>query len=131
MKMKSMMVMAVALTIWAGCAETAQEQKTPEGAAAPAANDLSANPDYKKGLTLVAQSDCLTCHAINETTTGPAYADIAAKYEGADDAQISKLAQTIIKGGSGNWGAVPMTPHPDVSEDDAKQMVKYILLLKK
>jgi cytochrome c len=41
------------------------------------------------------------------------------------------LASKIIKGGSGVWGAIPMTPHPQISEDDAKQMVKYVLLLKK
>jgi len=91
----------------------------------------SDNPDYKKGLALVANSDCLTCHKINEAATGPSYADVAAKYAGADDAQITMLANTIIKGGVGNWGQVPMTPHPDISEADAKQMVKYVLLLKK
>lgn len=113
------------------CADTAQEQKTATPAIAEKKDDLSSHPDYKKGLSLVASNDCLTCHAVNQTTTGPAYADIANKYAGADDAQITKLAQTIMKGGSGNWGQVPMTPHPALSEDDAKAMVKYILLLKK
>jgi cytochrome c len=37
------------------------------------------------------------------------------------------LADKIIKGGTGNWGEVPMTPHPDVSVEDAKEMAKYIL----
>ncbi|MDQ3682374.1 MAG: cytochrome c class I, partial [Bacteroidota bacterium] len=30
----------------------------------------------------------------------------------------------------GNWGSIPMTPHPDISEADAKTMMKYILSLK-
>ena len=93
--------------------------------------DLSANPDYKAGLALVAQSNCLTCHAVNQTTTGPSYNDISAKYAGADAAQITTLAKKIIEGGSGNWGSVPMIPHPAVSQEDAEKMVKYILLLKK
>lgn len=96
-----------------------------------AKNDLSKNPDYEKGLALVGKSDCLTCHKVNEASTGPAYADVAAKYADAADTTITRLANTIIKGGSGHWGAVPMTPHPGISEDDAKQMVKYVLLLKK
>jgi cytochrome c len=121
----SIVAMAVA------CADTAQEQKTPAAVVEEKKDDLSSNPDYKKGLALVASHDCLTCHAVSQTTTGPAYADIAAKYAGADDAQITKLAQTIIKGGSGNWGQVPMIAHPDLSEEDAKAMVKYVLLLKK
>ena len=117
-----------AIAFVVGCGETQQA----EGAAVEEVKeDLSANPDYKAGLSLVAKSNCLTCHAVNQTTTGPAYADIAAKYAGADDAQITKLAQTIIAGGSGNWGAVPMIPHPEVTEEDARKMVKYILLLKK
>jgi cytochrome c len=114
-----------------GCGETPKAADAPETEITEVNDDPSANPDYKKGLALVAQNGCLTCHAIKETTTGPAYADISAKYAGADDAKITLLAQTIIKGGSGNWGAVPMTAHPGVSEEDAKQMVKYILLLKK
>ncbi len=92
--------------------------------------DLSANPDYQKGLELVAKSDCLTCHKINEQSTGPAYSEVAAKYAGAADTTITRIAAKIISGGAGNWGAVPMTPHPQVSQTDAEQMMKYILLLK-
>jgi len=41
------------------------------------------------------------------------------------------LANKVIKGGSGNWGSVPMSPHPDLSMVDAREMIKYILSLKK
>ncbi len=102
---------------------------TATDAAKPAAADLSSNPDYQKGLELIGKSDCLTCHKIDETSTGPAYRDVANKYPN-DDATINTLSEKIIKGGSGNWGAVAMTPHDALSQDDAKQMVKYILLLK-
>ncbi|MEO5682785.1 MAG: c-type cytochrome [Chitinophagaceae bacterium] len=95
----------------------------------PAAGDMSANPDYQKGLTLIAGADCLTCHKIDETSTGPAYRDVANKYPNTA-ATIDTLAGKIIKGGSGNWGSVPMTAHDLLSTDDAKAMVKYILLLK-
>ena len=115
----------------AACADTAQEQKTPAAVVEEKKDDISSNPDYKKGLALVAANDCLTCHTVSQTATGPAYADIAAKYAGAEDSVITRLVQTIIKGGSGNWGQVPMTPHPNLSEEDAKAMVKYVLLLKK
>jgi cytochrome c len=99
-------------------------------AAAPAATDNSANPDYQKGLALVGSSDCLTCHKASEKNIGPAYKDVAAKYENNDE-NVKKLAEKIIKGGSGNWGAIPMTPHPQVKQEDAEAMVKYVLLLKK
>jgi cytochrome c len=93
-------------------------------------NKLSDNPDYTKGLALIAGSDCLTCHKVAEKNIGPAYQEVAAKYENTDD-NVEMLAGKIIKGGSGNWGAIPMTPHANLSEEDAEAMVKYIFLLKK
>ena len=108
-------------------AKTAQDTKPSE---AGAANDpLKANPDYVKGLELVATSDCLTCHRVADLNVGPAYRDIANKYE-ANAKNISLLAEKIIKGGSGVWGQVPMTPHTNLSKKEAEQMVKYIMLLK-
>ncbi len=59
-----------------------------------------------------------------------AYKDVAAKYENNEE-NLTLLAGKIIKGGAGVWGQVPMTPHPALSEEDAKQMVKYIFLLRK
>lgn len=106
---------------------TEKAGSTPTGSVAA---DIANSPDYQKGLALISKNDCLTCHQISGTGTGPAYQDVANKYMGADDATISALAQKVIKGGSGVWGTVPMTPHPDLSVDDAKQMIKYILLLK-
>jgi cytochrome c len=109
-----------------------EEQKTDSAAKAPAGQakaDLSSNPDYQKGLALIGKSDCLTCHKVSEASTGPAYKDVAAKYPNAADTTIERMANHIIKGGSGIWGAIPMTPHPTLSEEDAKQMVKYVLLL--
>lgn len=104
----------------------------PGTAAAPTtngANDVSQNPDYKKGLALIAQSDCLTCHKVAEKNVGPAYQDVASRYAGKPGIEDS-LANKIIHGGSGNWGQVPMTAHATLSHDDAVAMVKYILLLK-
>ena len=106
-----------------------KDAKTTAPVAAPAANNLSSNPDYQKGLELIAKSDCLTCHKVGEKLTGPAYRDVANKYESTDE-NISLLVGKIIKGGQGVWSAIPMTPHPTLSEADAKQMVKYILLLR-
>lgn len=101
------------------------------------ASDLSSNPDYQKGLDLVGNSDCLTCHKTSEKLVGPSYQDVANKYAGNDTA-ITYLAHRIINGVGTNdkkdWGSetndAVMTAHPQVSEADAEQMVKYVLLLK-
>ncbi len=81
------------------------------------------------GLNLIAYSDCTTCHKISESNIGPSYKEIANKYS-LTEANIDVLAKRTIKGGSGIWGNVPMTPHPDLSIDDARMMMKYILSLK-
>ena len=82
------------------------------------------------GAQLIAKSDCSTCHKEQEKLIGPAFVDVAKKYT-SSQAVIDTLANKIVKGGSGNWGTVPMSPHPAISVDDAKTMVQYILSLKK
>ncbi len=125
-------LVAIALMVFIGaCSSNQSETKTDASAAAPApANDLSGNPDYQKGVALIAKSDCLTCHKTDTKNIGPAYKDVAAKYENTD-ANVTLLAGKIIKGGSGVWGQIPMAPHAAMSEADAKALAKYVLLLRK
>ncbi len=130
--MKKYFVSIALLTFIAACGGgkgTENKSDTTSTVETPATTDISENPDYKKGLALIGKSDCLTCHKVSEKLIGPAYKDVAMKYAGQDTA-VKYLAGKIIKGGSGIWGTVPMTPHPQLSEADAEQMVKYILLLK-
>jgi cytochrome c len=82
------------------------------------------------GEALIQKNDCLTCHKLDQKIIGPAYVDVANKYT-ASPAVIDTLANKIIKGGSGNWGNIAMSPHPNLSMTDAQDMVKYILSLKK
>jgi len=91
------------------------------------------DPEAQKGLELIAKSDCLQCHQVKDAFQGPAYEAIAEKYRN-DTTVIDTLAQRIIRGvksNEGRWGKIPMTPHPDLSHDDARLMVKYVLSLKK
>ncbi|MDB5230162.1 MAG: hypothetical protein JWN76_967 [Chitinophagaceae bacterium] len=88
------------------------------------------DPEAEKGLEMIAKSDCFTCHKNTEASTGPAYQDVAAKYPN-DDNTIDSLSNKIITGGAGHWGQIPMTPHPTLSKEDAKAMLKYIMSLKK
>ncbi|MBC6610985.1 c-type cytochrome [Hymenobacter sp. BT507] len=81
------------------------------------------------GAKLIENSDCTTCHRLNEKIIGPAYEAVAEKYPDTD-ANVTMLAKKVISGGSGNWGQIAMTPHPNLSEKDAEAMVRYILSLK-
>jgi cytochrome c len=95
--------------------------------AAPA--DKPAAPAGKDGLALIEGSDCRTCHKNEGKMIGPAYKDVAKKYESSDK-NVKMLAEKIIKGGQGNWGEIPMAGHPNVSQEDAEAMVRYILTIK-
>lgn len=80
------------------------------------------------GKGLIEKSDCKSCHLIDQKSAGPAYKDVAEKYKGKPGA-TDQLAAKIIKGGAGVWGTTEMAAHPQISVDDARQMVEYILSL--
>jgi cytochrome c len=84
--------------------------------------------ELAKGKTLIDRSDCKTCHAPDRLVNGPAYLAIAERYRG-NTSVVSRLAKKIINGGGGSWGATVMTPHPQLSEADANEIVRWILAL--
>ncbi len=86
-------------------------------------NVAFANADLAKA------KNCMACHAVNNKVVGPAYKEVAAKYAGQVDAE-DKLTQKVLKGGSGVWGAVPMPANNQVSEAEARTLVKWVLSLK-
>ncbi|QCR22027.1 c-type cytochrome [Pontibacter sp. SGAir0037] len=90
----------------------------------------AAQGNFEKGAKLIEMSDCLACHKVDQKLVGPSYEDVANKYE-FNDKNVDYLSQKIVKGGSGVWGQVPMSPHPDLSADDAKEMARYVLSLRK
>lgn len=83
---------------------------------------------FAKGQGLVNGLDCKACHSVDKESVGPSYKSIAQRYA-AQKGISKKLVQKIIEGGSGNWGQRPMSSHPDLSESDAMEMVRYILSL--
>lgn len=135
---KKIIYLAAFILFSFACGDTKQEPSTsktseteantpppPPPTAATRKNGIS-QEDYDKGLALVASSDCLTCHKLAEKFIGPSYKDVSNRYTAHPDT-LDRLATKIIKGGMGNWGQVPMTPHPTLSKEDAVQMVKYVL----
>jgi len=81
------------------------------------------------GADLAKAKNCLACHAVDKKLVGPGYQEVAAKYAG-DKTAAAKLADKVIKGGSGVWGPVPM-PANNVTPDEAKTLVAWVLSQKK
>lgn len=90
--------------------------------AAPAA-EAAVSPDE-----MPAKYGCTACHAVDHKVIGPAFKEVAAKYAGQD--VEATLAEKVKNGGSGVWGQVPMTPNPQVPDEDRHAIVKWILTLK-
>ena len=78
---------------------------------------------------LAQKKNCMACHSVDKKVLGPAFKDVAAKYAGQKDA-VDKLAEKVVKGGTGAWGNIPMPANPQVTEAEAKQLVQWILTLK-
>lgn len=130
--MKKYLFFVSVITLLAACGSGNSDKKNDSENKAAASEDLSQNPDYKAGLALVSKPEnlCLTCHKIDEKLTGPAYRDVANKYENTA-ANIKMLAEKVVKGGVGVWGEVIMPPNSNLTQQEAETIVKYILLLKK
>ncbi|GGC76406.1 c-type cytochrome [Undibacterium terreum] len=91
-----------------------------------AAVAIMASGSAMANLELAKSKNCMACHAVANKVVGPAYKDVAKKYAGDKTAE-DKLVQKVMKGGSGVWGAVPMPANPQVTEAEARTLVKWVL----
>jgi cytochrome c len=83
---------------------------------------------FSHGEVLLYESDCKNCHMMSQKSVGPSYKEISQRYQN-DKQAIDKLAAKIIAGGGGVWGDKVMSAHPDMPQENAKEIVKYILSL--
>jgi cytochrome c len=72
--------------------------------------------------------NCMTCHMVDKKVLGPAFKDVAAKYKG-DKTAADRLANKIMKGGSGVWGTAYMPANSQVNEAEAKKLAAWVLSL--
>ncbi|HYG37899.1 MAG TPA: ThuA domain-containing protein [Cytophagales bacterium] len=87
---------------------------------------ISAN--FNLGKNLMENSDCKACHQIDKKSVGPAFMAVAQKYKGNNNA-VPMLANKVITGGGGVWGEHAMNAHPQLSKEEATEIVKYVLAL--
>ncbi len=83
---------------------------------------------YNLGKNLMNASDCKACHQINGKSVGPAYVEVSKRYKN-DKTAVAKLASKVITGGGGVWGEHAMSAHPQLSREEATEIVKYVLSL--
>ena len=98
--------------------------------AAVADSSAAARGPYAAGYALTQVLDCKSCHKENSVSIGPSFFKVSEKYAKDKKAAVY-LSQKIMKGGSGVWGDVAMSAHPDIAKKDLNDIVDYILSLSK
>lgn len=101
----------------------------PSGPQDAEAAHLGGAGEHSSAVNMIKASDCFNCHSIQQKIIGPSFKDIAALYAGNEEA-VAVAATRIIKGSSKVWGDVPMLPHAQFSDAEARAMVRWILSLK-
>ncbi|HNQ05164.1 MAG TPA: c-type cytochrome [Thiobacillaceae bacterium] len=79
-----------------------------------------------KGETLAREKACLSCHSVAKKVIGPAYKDVAKKYR-HDARAPARLFDKVRQGGQGVWGKVPMPPQTELSDDELKTILSWVL----
>ena len=79
-----------------------------------------------KGLTLLRNSDCFTCHASKNKLIGPSF-DLIAKRYPVNKNSLERLTKKVLNGSTGIWGKVAMPAHPAMEKDEVREMISWIL----
>jgi cytochrome c len=82
------------------------------------------------GLSLMKQSDCFNCHAVEQKVIGPSLLEIAQRYRGQAGA-LEMAIKRVREGSSNVWGPVPMLPHPQHTTDEVAIMLRWVFSLEK
>ena len=77
-------------------------------------------------LEVANRNGCMACHQIASKVVGPAFKDVFKRYKDTTDGE-SRLLAKVRKGGQGVWGAIPMPANPQLTDDELKLLVKWIL----
>ena len=80
----------------------------------------------RTAAVLMRELACSACHGVAERIVGPAFREVAKRYQGVATARQNLLTR-IRSGGSGIWGATPMPPQAQGSEADLATLVDWIL----
>lgn len=86
--------------------------------------------DNAAAEALMKKDGCAGCHEIDKKLIGPPFQDVADKYRGDKDA-AGKLRDKVKKGGTHVWGEAAMPPNVLASDADIKELVDWILTLRK
>ena len=88
---------------------------------------MDASTRFAVAQAMINKVDCNNCHHLDTKSVGPEFIEVAEKYKSKYNWALDSLARKIRSGGSGVWGTVNMPAHPNISMNDARTIVNYIL----
>lgn len=77
-------------------------------------------------LSVIASSNCFTCHKAKNKLIGPSFEEIANRYSPTLENK-AYLTQKIKQGSRGVWSDVIMPAQPELEEEDISQILDWIL----
>jgi cytochrome c len=78
------------------------------------------------GIAIMRTSNCFNCHNFNGKAIGPSFYEISKKYPFTKP-NVDTLIKHIKDGSSGTWGKEKMPTHPELTSEEIKTTVQWIL----
>jgi cytochrome c len=88
--------------------------------------ELNKADDNSPGLTAIRTSNCLNCHNFDGKLIGPSFNEISKRYP-ATSSNIGLMVKRTREGSKGVWGKVSMPTHPELTKEETKNMIEWIL----
>lgn len=86
----------------------------------------AARSNESAGLEEIASSDCIGCHQFRAAGMGPSFAAISERYRSAGNG-VDVLSKYIHDGSVGVWGQRRMPSHPQLTEQQLREIANWIL----
>jgi len=84
------------------------------------------SPPDASGIAIMRTSNCFNCHNFNGKSIGPSFNEISKKYP-ATKPNVDTLIKHIKEGSTGTWGKEKMPTHPELTSEEIKTTVQWIL----
>jgi cytochrome c len=94
----------------------------PAGAAAAPVATAGGPRDVQ---ALLATYGCTGCHAVDARMVGPSFREVARRF-GSEAGGDDRVARRIREGGAGDWGSIPMPPHPAINDAELRSLVAWV-----
>jgi cytochrome c len=109
-----------------GAIDTSRYERVSARPVATTGPVADAKPAAANPRDIANRNACLACHGVDQKLVGPSLREIGSKYASRSDGETYVVGK-IKAGGVGVWGQVPMPAQPNVKDDEALVLARWIL----